>query len=90
MSLQLIWWGVTAHRDGWMQRTARHPPRPRRVPPMPHRLLPGLSGVPVATIRAATGLSRAYCPDIVEQGVESVSALAAHLLDSPLWYFWWD
>jgi hypothetical protein len=32
----------------------------------------------------------AYCPDIVEQGVESVSALAAHLLDSPLWYFWWD
>lgn len=31
-----------------------------------------------------------YCNDIVEQGVESVSNLAAHLINSPYWYFWWD
>ena len=31
-----------------------------------------------------------YCADIVEQGVETVSNLAATLLNSPYWYFWWD
>ncbi|MGE0434308.1 MAG: DUF4253 domain-containing protein [Planctomycetota bacterium] len=31
-----------------------------------------------------------YCSDIVEQGCESVSALAAALLDSDYWFFWWD
>lgn len=31
-----------------------------------------------------------YCADIVEQGCESVSNLAANLLNSPYWYFWWD
>ncbi len=31
-----------------------------------------------------------YCPDIVEQGVEDLSSLAASLLKAPLWFFWWD
>jgi Domain of unknown function (DUF4253) len=31
-----------------------------------------------------------YCPDIVEQGCGSVSNLAATLLNSHYWYFWWD
>jgi hypothetical protein len=31
-----------------------------------------------------------YCADIVEQGCESISNLAATLLGSPYWYFWWD
>lgn len=31
-----------------------------------------------------------YCADIVEQGVGSISHLAAALLNSPYWYFWWD
>lgn len=31
-----------------------------------------------------------YCTDIVEQGCESIANLAAALLDSPYWYFWWD
>jgi hypothetical protein len=31
-----------------------------------------------------------YCTDIVEQGCGSVSNLAATLLNSPYWYFWWD
>ena len=31
-----------------------------------------------------------YCPDIVEQGTENVAALAASLLKSNYWYFWWD
>lgn len=32
----------------------------------------------------------AYCPDIVEQGVETVGNLASSLRDSTYWYFWWD
>jgi hypothetical protein len=31
-----------------------------------------------------------YCTDIVYQGCESVANLAATLLDSRYWYFWWD
>ncbi len=31
-----------------------------------------------------------YCPDIVAQGTETVAALAASLLSSHYWYFWWD
>ncbi|HET9493555.1 MAG TPA: DUF4253 domain-containing protein [Chloroflexia bacterium] len=32
----------------------------------------------------------AYCPDIVEQGVETIEALAATLLNGRVWLFWWD
>lgn len=32
----------------------------------------------------------AYCPDAVEQGVGSLSTLAAAQVRSPSWYFWWD
>lgn len=32
----------------------------------------------------------AYCPDIVEQGIGTVEALAAGLLGAPVWFFWWD
>ena len=41
----------------------------------------------------ALALSRehyAYCQDIVDQGVETLSALAASHLESDWWYFWWD
>jgi hypothetical protein len=31
-----------------------------------------------------------YCTDIVTQGVETIDALAATLLNSNYWYFWWD
>ncbi|CAH0535131.1 hypothetical protein VST7929_02792 [Vibrio stylophorae] len=31
-----------------------------------------------------------YCPDIVHQGVGTLENLAASLLNSPVWYFWWD
>lgn len=31
-----------------------------------------------------------YCPDIVDQGVGSISALAATLMISDWWYLWWD
>ncbi|MGE3801955.1 MAG: DUF4253 domain-containing protein [Candidatus Kapaibacterium sp.] len=31
-----------------------------------------------------------YCRDIVEQGCETVSLLAAAYLSSKFWYFWWD
>jgi hypothetical protein len=31
-----------------------------------------------------------YCADIVDQGTETVANLAAALLNSKLWFFWWD
>jgi len=31
-----------------------------------------------------------YCKDIVDQGCGSISKLAATLLNSPYWFFWWD
>jgi len=31
-----------------------------------------------------------YCNDIVDQGCGSISKLAATLLNSPYWFFWWD
>ncbi len=31
-----------------------------------------------------------YCGDIVDQGVGSIEALAAGLLDGTVRYFWWD
>jgi hypothetical protein len=31
-----------------------------------------------------------YCADIVQQGTETIEALAATLLDGPVWFFWWD
>jgi hypothetical protein len=32
----------------------------------------------------------AYCPDIVEQGVGTLRALAVSLLNASVWFFWWD
>lgn len=31
-----------------------------------------------------------YCPDIVDQGVETLDALAAVQVPAHHWYFWWD
>jgi hypothetical protein len=31
-----------------------------------------------------------FCSDIVDQGVESLEALAATLFDGHIWFFWWD
>jgi hypothetical protein len=31
-----------------------------------------------------------YCADIVDQGTETIEALAAALLDAKVWFFWWD
>ncbi len=32
----------------------------------------------------------AYCPDIVEQGVGTIEELAAGLMVTKTWFFWWD
>jgi hypothetical protein len=45
------------------------------------------------TREAALELAReqyVYCCDIVDQGVQTLSALAAVLMQSNWWYFWWD
>lgn len=31
-----------------------------------------------------------YCPDIIDQGVGTISNLAAALMSSEWWYLWWD
>ena len=31
-----------------------------------------------------------YCSDIVIQGTQTLSNLAASLLNAPIWFFWWD
>ena len=36
-----------------------------------------------------TALS-AYCPDIVDQGTDNLATLAAILMVSDWWFFWWD
>jgi hypothetical protein len=48
---------------------------------------------PPATQEAAIQLAWEqywYCRDIVDQGTETVADLAAGLLNSDYWYFWWD
>ena len=48
---------------------------------------------PPTTKEAALELAKEhyiFCSDIVDQGVGDVSALAAALLNSNYWYFWWD
>ena len=48
---------------------------------------------PPATREEALALAREqyeFCADIVDQGVGSVGALAAGLLNASWWYFWWD
>ena len=31
-----------------------------------------------------------YCPDIVEQGTQTLARLGASLLNGSVWFFWWD
>ena len=48
---------------------------------------------PPQTLEEARALARvqyAYCPDIVEQGVQTLENLARTLVNSSVWYFWWD
>jgi len=32
----------------------------------------------------------AFCPDLVDQGTETIRALASGLIGSYTWFFWWD
>lgn len=48
---------------------------------------------PPANQQEAMTLAReqyVYCPDIVDQGVETIENLGATLLNANVWYFWWD
>jgi hypothetical protein len=48
---------------------------------------------PVQEIEEARELALtqyAYCPDIIDQGVQTIENLAQTLLGSSVWYFWWD
>lgn len=47
---------------------------------------PGDRKQSLALARALYG----YCPDIVDQGVGSLTGLAAGLMASDWWYLWWD
>jgi hypothetical protein len=48
---------------------------------------------PPRTREAAMALAEQqyiYCADIVEQGTQTLAALAAGLLNGSAWFFWWD
>ncbi|WP_158305365.1 DUF4253 domain-containing protein [Opitutus terrae] len=48
---------------------------------------------PPSTRQAALALAQEqflFCADVVHQGTESIEVLAATLLNSEVWYFWWD
>ena len=45
---------------------------------------------PVEDLEKLANEMGAYCFDIVEQGCETYSALAASLKNSRIWNFWWD
>jgi hypothetical protein len=48
---------------------------------------------PPATREAAMMLAREqfiYCPDLIHQGLSGFEVLAATLMKSRAWYFWWD
>ena len=50
-------------------------------------------GRPPTERSAALALAREqyeYCADIVEQGTQTLAALAACLLRGSVWFFWWD
>jgi hypothetical protein len=52
-----------------------------------------LSGRFTSPVKDPVGLAKrmyAFCPDIVDQGVGSVEALAAALRREGTLYFWWD
>lgn len=44
---------------------------------------------PEAAAKLASGMYQ-YAPDIVDQGTESMQALAQEILGSKVWFFWWD
>lgn len=60
---------------------------------MTHDVVETLVARPPSTREDAMALAREqyeFCSDIVEQGTETLSKLAAGLLNGPHWFFWWD
>lgn len=58
-----------------------------------HDVVEAYVGAPPQTPEEALQLAweqYIYCQDIVEQGTVSIANLAATLLDTHTWYFWWD
>ena len=48
---------------------------------------------PPTTEEEAEALAKeqyAFCPDIVDQGMETIRALASGLIGACTWFFWWD
>jgi predicted DNA-binding WGR domain protein len=48
---------------------------------------------PPTTVESAMQLAHrqfVYCPDVVHQGVQTISNLGKTLINSHRWYFWWD
>ena len=51
------------------------------------------SARPIKDKNAALGVALeqfAFCSDIVDQGVGTIGRLAGGLIESSVWYFWWD
>jgi hypothetical protein len=58
-----------------------------------HDVIEGYVDAPPDSDSEAYELARQmyiYCPDIVDQGVQTIDNLASLLRDEGTWYFWWD
>lgn len=53
-------------------------------------LLSGRFKAPIADVDAMAKRMYAFCPDIVDQGTETVAQLAKELRETNRFFFWWD
>lgn len=63
------------------------------IPAVMTRDILEFSARPIREKNAALGVALeqfAFCSDIVDQGVGTIGRLAGGLMESSVWYFWWD
>jgi hypothetical protein len=78
---------LTAFAKRWQERYGAE------IVSITHDIMEFSVSKPPSTKEAAVELAKEQyilCSDIVNQGVGDVSTLAAALLNSDYWYFWWD
>lgn len=78
---------ITAFARRWHERYAAE------IISITHDVMEFTVSKPPTDRESALSLAReqyVFCSDIVDQGVGDIAALAATLLNSSYWYFWWD
>ena len=75
---------AVSQRRGCRDRRLANPPRSGHL--AAHARKPATRDEAIALAH----MQYAYCNDIVDQGTESISRLAAELMAHDWWFFWWD